>query len=172
MRAFSISIWQFSMRDVKKQIRCCLPKSKPAECRVCLGVLSAPGAERGASQANMQWATRTRGRCGGEARMAAVAGGRASGRAALGRRAHVASRGGMGTTKSRRAHPVFECRATAEAEKTASLAKVRDLSGARAREVGGAERSSRGGRGSAPPARRARPFPYSSSPTVSQDRAC
>ena len=77
--------------------------------------------------------------------MAAVAGGRVSGHAALGRRAHVASRGGMGTTKSRRAHPVFECRATAEAEKTASLAKVRDLSGARAREVGGAERSLRGG---------------------------
>ena len=77
--------------------------------------------------------------------MAAVAGGRVSGHAALGRRAHVASRGGMGTTKSRRAHPVFECRATAEAEKTASLAKVRDLSGARAREVGGAEGSSRGG---------------------------
>ena len=122
-----------------------LPKSRPAVCRVCLGVLSAPRAERGASQANMQWATRTRGRCGAEARMAAVAGGRVSGHAALGRRAHVASRGGMGTTKSRRAHPVFECRATAEAEKTASLAKVRDLSGARAREVGGAERSLRGG---------------------------
>ncbi|WZN63943.1 10 kDa chaperonin [Chloropicon roscoffensis] len=75
----------------------------------------------------MQWATRTRGRCGAEARMAAVAGGRVSGHAALGRRAHVASRGGIGTTKSRRAHPVFECRATAEAEKTASLAKYQTV---------------------------------------------